>query len=48
MTVDGDTHFPAVDPALWREVSREVHEQGPRDSAGFVLRVLDRIGSAAA
>ena len=44
LAVDGDTHFPVVDAAQWREVSREVHRQGPKDSAGFVLRVLDRIG----
>ncbi len=43
LTVDGDTFFPAPDPAEWREVSREVHEQGPKDSAGFTLRILDRI-----
>ena len=23
---DGDAHFPAVDPARWRETAREVHE----------------------
>lgn len=43
MEVDGDTFFPAPDPSEWREVSRAVHEQGPKDSAGFVPRVLDRI-----
>ena len=46
MAVDGDTHFPAADPSHWREVSREVYERGPKDSAGFVLRVLDRVGTA--
>lgn len=48
MEVAGDTHFPAADPAEWREVSREVFDRGPRDSAAFVLRVLDRIGPAGA
>lgn len=43
LTVDGDTFFPAPDPAEWREVSREVHEKGPEDTAGFTLRTLDRI-----
>jgi dihydrofolate reductase len=43
LEVDGDTHFPAVTAPEWREVSREVHAPGPRDSAGFVLRVLDRV-----
>ena len=40
--VDGDTFFPPLDPAQWRETAREVHPRGPNDSAGFVLRVLDR------
>ena len=37
----GDTHFPPVEARDWREVSREFHPQGPKDSAAFVLRVLD-------
>ncbi|MFT3987058.1 dihydrofolate reductase [Aestuariivirga sp.] len=40
--VDGDTRFPALDPGEWREVAFEVHPKGPRDSAGFTLRTLDR------
>ena len=43
LDVTGDTHFPEVRPEEWREVSREVHRQGPKDSASFVLRVLDRV-----
>ena len=39
----GDIFFPAIDPLGWREVSRESFEAGPRDEAGFTLRVLDRI-----
>lgn len=42
LDVDGDTRFPAIDPAQWREVSREGFAQGPRDSAAFTLRILDR------
>ena len=42
LDVAGDTHFPAVDPAEWTEVSREIHPQGPKDTSAFVLRVLDR------
>ncbi len=42
MDADGDTHFPALDPALWREVSREHVTAGPHDSASFVLRVMER------
>lgn len=43
LDVDGDTHFPAIDPRHWREVAREVHDRGPKDSASFTLRILDRI-----
>ncbi len=43
LDVSGDTHFPAVAPQDWREVAREVHPRGPRDSAAFVLRTLDRV-----
>jgi len=42
LEVDGDTFFPPLDPAQWRETAREIHPRGPNDSAGFVLRVLDR------
>ena len=42
LEVDGDTFFPAIDPSQWMETAREIHPRGPNDSAGFVLRVLDR------
>ena len=42
LEVDGDTFFPPIDPAQWTETAREIHPRGPNDSAGFVLRVLDR------
>ena len=42
LEVEGDTWFPEIDPGQWRETSREIHPRGPNDSAGFVLRVLDR------
>jgi dihydrofolate reductase len=32
---DGDTRFPAVDPAQWDEVAREPHLAGAGDSAAF-------------
>lgn len=32
---EGDTHFPAIDPARWEEVSRARNPAGPDDSAGF-------------
>ena len=43
LDVDGDTSFPAINPAEWQEVAREVHDAGPKDSAGFTLRTLDRL-----
>lgn len=42
LTVDGDTTFPSLDPAVWLETSREDFARGPKDSAVFSLRILDR------
>ena len=42
LTPQGDAHFPALDPSVWREVSREAVEAGPNDEADFVVRVLER------
>ena len=42
LEADGDTTFPPLDPAVWQETSREDHAQGAKDSAAFVLRILDR------
>ena len=41
--VEGDTRFPAINPRHWQEVAREIHAQGPKDSAPFTLRILDRV-----
>jgi dihydrofolate reductase len=35
LTPEGDAYFPAVDPAYWREVSRERGVQTDRDDAEF-------------
>ena len=43
LEVAGDTHFPTLSPGAWREVGREVHSRGGKDSAGFTLRTLDRM-----
>ncbi|MCX7176247.1 MAG: dihydrofolate reductase [Proteobacteria bacterium] len=32
----GDVHFPAVDPALWRETARESHPAGANFAYAFV------------
>jgi dihydrofolate reductase len=43
LDIGGDTFFPEIPAGEWREVSREVHAKGPNDTAGFTLRVLDRV-----
>jgi dihydrofolate reductase len=35
MTPEGDSRFPAVDPAVWREAAREAHPAGPDDDAAY-------------
>jgi dihydrofolate reductase len=32
---EGDIRFPPIDPAVWREISRQEHPRGPDDSASF-------------
>ena len=39
---DADTWFPELDRNEWRQVSREVHQVGPRDDHAFSFVVLDR------
>jgi dihydrofolate reductase len=39
---DGDTRFPAIDPALWREVERGEQAPGPDDAAAFTVLVYER------
>ena len=43
--IDGDTVFPALDPAVWREISRERHPAGERDEHDHSFIVLDRRGA---
>ncbi len=43
----GDTVFPKIDNASWREVALETHARQAGEPAGFVLRTLDRIEPAA-
>ena len=40
---DGDTFFPRIDKSQWREISRERHNAGPKDSADYSFVVLERI-----
>lgn len=39
----GDSRFPALDPAVWREVSAERVEPAEGDDAGFTARLLERV-----
>jgi len=32
---EGETHFPAINPAVWEEVTRVRHPAGPEDSAAY-------------
>jgi dihydrofolate reductase len=43
---DGDTHFPAPDPELWREVSRETHRAKAPNDFAFAFVSYERIASA--
>jgi dihydrofolate reductase len=39
---EGDAHFPPIDLAQWREVSRRKGERGPRDEADFAFVEYER------
>jgi dihydrofolate reductase len=39
---EGDTLFPAIDPAQWREAAREEHGAGPDDEAPFTTLTYER------
>lgn len=43
---DGDSHFPPIDPAIWRSVSSERIAAGERDSEATTFAVYDRIDRA--
>lgn len=45
MEAEGDTYFPPLDPAQWRQVSREEHAAGPEDTAPYTIIQLDRLGA---
>jgi len=45
--VDGDVHFPAIDPRSWRETERREGQAGPEDEASFAFVVYDRANKAA-
>jgi dihydrofolate reductase len=40
--VDGDAHFPAIDPKIWREGARDAHERAAEDEAAFEFVIYRR------
>lgn len=40
---DGDTHFPAIDPTIWREVSREPHRKDDRNEYDFTFTIYEHV-----
>jgi dihydrofolate reductase len=38
----GDTHFPAIDPAIWQPTSSERIAAGPNDSAATTFTIYER------
>ena len=45
--VAGDARFPAIDPALWREIARSERELGAEDEIPFAFVTYERIADAA-
>jgi len=41
-TMDGDTRFPAIDRAIWRETAREEHKPQAGDEAPFAFVTYER------
>ena len=41
---DGDTRFPRIDPAVWRETERRDQAAGPGDDASYTLIIYERAG----
>lgn len=44
--VDGDVHFPALDPAEWRESAREYHPADARHVYPMSFSTLERAGTS--
>lgn len=43
VTVGGDVFFPDINPAEWREISRESHAPDEKNEWAYVFRVLERV-----
>jgi dihydrofolate reductase len=48
LRVDGDTRFPSIETACWRETSRTEHAAGAGDDAAFTLVDYERTTAAPA
>ena len=44
--VEGDTHFPTINPDVWHETARIEPEQGPQDDATFSVVAYERAAPA--
>jgi dihydrofolate reductase len=42
LTIAGDARFPLLDPAEWREISRETPQRSDKDQADFAFVTLER------
>jgi dihydrofolate reductase len=42
----GDTKFPTIDPAAWKQIERSEHPAGPDDDAGFTIILYQRADGA--
>ena len=41
--VPGDTYFPMLDAAQWKEIQHIAHEADEKNEYGYIFRVLERI-----
>jgi dihydrofolate reductase len=39
---EGDTVFPEIDPAQWREAAHQEHTAGPEDDTSFITLTYER------
>jgi dihydrofolate reductase len=47
-SVAGDAHFPAIEPAVWREIAREEHAPAAGDDGAFAFVTYRRQSAATA
>ncbi|WP_338719916.1 dihydrofolate reductase [Devosia sp. XK-2] len=47
LTPEGDVHFPAIDPGIWRVVDEPDVPRSDKDPAAYAIRVYERIHGTA-